>query len=283
VLTEDVGEDATIVGGYAAVIGDPVAHSLSPAIHNAAFAALGIDATYDAVTVAKGEVAAVVARMRAERWLGMSVTMPHKEAVVSEVDALTPIAARLGAVNCLFWDGERLVGDNTDGAGVVWALRTQLGVEDFGVTFAVLGAGGAARACIAALGEAGAAEIVVVNRTESRAEAAAALAPGVARVGGPDDLPSAAVVVNATPMGMDGAGGAASPDFVPGAGAVALDLVYHPLRTVWLDRAHDNGARTANGVGMLVGQAAAAFERWTGRPAPTDVMLDAVAGRLGAG
>lgn len=279
---------------YAAVIGHPVAHSLSPAIHNAAFAALGIDARYAAVDVAVGDVPQVVDRMRSELWLGMSVTMPHKEAVIASLDDLTPIARSLGAVNCVFFDGDALVGDNTDGAGVVWALRERLDVDPVGRRVVVLGAGGAARACIAALAEVGAASIVVVNRSVERAVSAAALAP---EVGCPLDLAdpeaehevaAADVVINATPQGMAGAddgrsGGPAAdgPAFVPGAGQVALDLVYHPLRTRWMDRAEANGAAVANGVGMLVGQAAVAFERWTGRAAPTDAMWAAVADRLG--
>lgn len=265
---------------FAAVIGDPVAHSLSPAIHNAAFAATHVDARFEAVVVPEGQAPAAVRRMRSEHWLGMSVTMPHKSAVAAALDGVTDIAASLDAVNCVFRDGDRLIGDNTDGAGVLWSLRTQLCVSLDGARVAVLGAGGAARACIAALATAGVAEVLVVNRTASRAERAAALAPGVGRVATADDLPAADVVVNATPMGMEGST-AASPAFVPEAGSVALDLVYHPLRTAWMDRAEANGARVANGVGMLVGQAAAAFERWTHLPAPTDVMWAAVAEHLG--
>lgn len=275
-----------LTGSYAAVIGDPVRHSLSPTIHNAAFAACGIDAQYDAVTVAVGEVDDAVARMRRERWLGMSVTMPHKESVIACLDAVTGLAERLGAVNCVFWDGDRLVGDNTDGPGVVWALTDRLGVAELG-RVVVLGAGGAARACIAALAAAGAGEVVVVNRSPERAAAAAALAGSVGRVGGPSDVAGAAVVVNATPVGMSdqrgdpgGPDAAALPGPVPDRGAVALDLIYHPLRTVWLDAAEQAGARTANGVGMLVGQAAVAFERWTGVAAPVDAMWAAVSARL---
>ena len=267
---------------YAAVIGDPVGHSLSPAIHNAAFSALGIDARYEAVTVAVGEVPAVVARMRTERWLGMSVTMPHKETVVAELDSLTPIAAELGAVNCVYWvDDDRLGGDNTDGAGVVWALETHVGVAVAGRRVAVLGAGGAARACVAAIAAAGAGEVVVVNRTPERAVQAAALAPAVARTGTIDDLPGADIVINATPVGMAASPGGASV-FVPGSGVVAMDLIYHPLETAWLAAARAAGATAVNGVPMLVGQAAVAFERWTGRPAPTDAMLAAVADALDA-
>lgn len=258
---------------YAAVIGDPVAHSLSPAIHNAAFAALGIDARYEAVTVAPADLGDVMRRMRDERWLGMSVTMPHKIAVVDHLDALTPIAQRLGAVNCVFWDGDRLVGDNTDGAGLIWAFG-QLGVDVAGKNVVVLGAGGAASACARALVDAGAHEITLVNRTQIRAAELAGATGPPARVGTASDLPTADIVVNATSMGM----GAIGPDqqLIPGKGVVAMDLVYHPLEGAWLAAARSRGATGANGVGMLVGQAAVAFERWTGRSAPTDVMLAAV-------
>lgn len=252
----------------------------------AAFAAVGIDARFEAVTVPVGGVAEAVRRMRDEHWLGMSVTMPHKGTVVAELDGLTGVAERLGAVNCVYWaadeDGDRLVGDNTDGAGVVWSLRTQLGVADLACRVAVIGAGGAARACIAALASAGAVDIAVLNRTAERAEGAAALAPGIGRVGSAEDLPGADIVINATPLGMAGVDDSHESGFVPGPGVVALDLVYHPLETPWLARARANGARTANGVGMLIGQAAAAFERWTGVPAPTDAMTAAVADALGA-
>ncbi|MFN8053268.1 MAG: shikimate dehydrogenase [Acidimicrobiales bacterium] len=265
---------------FAAVIGDPVAHSLSPAIHNAAFAALGIDARFEAITVPVGGVPAVVHRMRDEGWIGMSVTMPHKETVVAELDATTPIATRLGAVNCVCPEDDRLVGDNTDGAGVVWALRHHLGIADLGTSIAVIGAGGAARACVAALGDAGAADLVVVNRTPERAHEAAALAPGVGRVGSIEDLPDMRIVINATPVGMQPTDGPPV-GFVPGEGVVAMDLIYHPAETPWLARARANGAVACNGVPMLVGQAAAAFERWTGVDAPVAAMTAAVATALG--
>lgn len=273
---------------FAAVIGDPVAHSLSPALHNAAFAALDIDARYEAVLVRPEEVPACVERMRTERWLGMSVTMPHKEAVVSLLDDLTPIAGALRAVNCVFWEpgvlsedvpgavgSARLVGDNTDGAGVVWALRRHLGVELAGARVVVIGAGGAARACVAALGGAGIADLAVVNRTMSKAEDAAALAPAVGRVGTDGDVERADIVINATPVGMvgDESGLPAAP---VGTDTVAMDLIYHPAETEWLRRSADAGAVVCNGVPMLLGQAAAAFERWTGRPAPVAAMAAAL-------
>lgn len=259
----------------AAVIGDPIAHSLSPAIHNAAFAAAGLDWVFVAHRVWAGRGPGAVDAFRALGLGGMSVTMPHKESVIAALDDLTPMARRLDAVNCVFWDGERVVGDNTDGAGVVFALRDHLGLTDLSLRVAVVGAGGAAKATIAALGDAGAAEVVVVNRTHERAALAAALAPGVGRVGSSDDLPDMDVIINATPVGMGGVVGTGGVNFVPGAGVVAMDLIYHPAETEWLAKARANGATVANGVPMLVGQAAAAFERWTGTEAPIEAMAAA--------
>lgn len=277
---------------FAAVIGDPVAHSLSPVLHNAAFTALDIHARYEAVLVRPDEVPACIERMRTERWLGMSVTMPHKEAVVALLDDLTPIAGALGAVNCVFWEPDplsqvvpgaagsaRLVGDNTDGAGVVWALRDHVGVELAGARVVVIGAGGAARACVAALGGAGVADVAVLNRTLAKAEGAAALATAVGRVGTIADLETADIVINATPVGMVGdESGLPAPPV--GSGTVAMDLIYHPVETEWLRRSAASGAVVCNGVPMLLGQAAAAFERWTGRPAPVAAMAEALGDAL---
>lgn len=266
----------------AVVIGDPIEHSLSPAIHNAAFAATDVDATFVTRRAGTADVAAVLADMRAERWLGMSVTMPDKEAVVAHLDALTPTAARLGAVNCVFWDGDRLVGDNTDGEGLVRAVRDLVG-GDLAVRVGVLGAGGAARAAVLALAGAGAREIVIVNRTASRARAAVALAPEIARVGDGDELGALDLVVNATPAGMSGvAGGPATLLPLPGPGAYAMDLVYDPPETEWLAAARERGATVANGVPMLVGQAAVAFERWTGVVAPVEAMTAGAEAELAA-
>lgn len=270
-------------GRLAVVVGDPIEHSLSPVIHRAAFAALGMPHRFERRRAGTpSEVAAVVGAMRTEGWLGMSVTMPAKPLVVEYLDVLTPTAARLGVVNCVFWDGDALTGDNTDGAGVVWALQSHLGTPLAGRCVVVLGAGGAARACVLAAAGEGAAEVVVVNRTESTARAAVALAPGVARVGTTADVERADVVLNATPAGMAGTGAADDLpcEEVPGPGRVAMDLVYHPPSTPWLRRAGAAGAVTENGVPMLVGQAAAAFERWCGVPAPTDAMFAAVADHL---
>ncbi|HLK43708.1 MAG TPA: shikimate dehydrogenase, partial [Thermoleophilia bacterium] len=136
------------------MIGDPVRHSLSPVLHNAAFAAVGLDWVYVALDVREGDVVAALAGARAMRFEGLSVTMPHKETVALAVDRLSPVAARLGAANTVVRRGDDLVGDSTDGEGFLDALRQDEGIEPAGGRFAVLGAGGAARAVILALGEA---------------------------------------------------------------------------------------------------------------------------------
>jgi len=269
----------------AAVIGSPVRHSLSPRLHNAAFAATGLDWVYVAFEVADGDAAAALEGMRALGIGGLSVTTPHKEAVARACDRLSDDAAVLGAVNCVVPDGDQLVGHNTDGPGLVAALAAD-GVVVTDEPCVVLGAGGAARAIALALSRAGAAEVAVVNRTAARAEQAVTPLAGRGRVVAPhevaDSLAAAAVVVNATTVGM----GAPGPDDVPvdptplHAGQVVVDIVYRPLETPFLAAARARGARVANGVPMLVHQAAVAFELWTGVPAPVEAMSRSVVGLL---
>jgi shikimate dehydrogenase len=269
----------TVVG----VIGDPVAHSLSPRLHNAAFAALGIDWVSVGFPVADGSAPEALAGARALGIRGLSVTMPHKTAVAGLVDRLTPLAERLGAVNCVSVEDGELVGGSTDGPGLVSALRRADGFDPAGARCLVVGAGGAGRAVVAALADAGAAEVVVVNRTAARGEAAAALAGPVGRYGGPADAAAADLVVNATPAGMggsgDGEGGgwALDPSGLVG-GQLVVDLVYHPAVTPWLEAAARQGARVHNGLGMLVHQAALQLEWWTGLEAPVGVLWRSVGG-----
>jgi len=263
----------------AAVIGSPVRHSRSPAIHNAAFRALDLDWIYLAFDVAPGDAGRAIDAVRTLGLGGLSVTMPHKDAVVGLVDELSDDARLLGAVNCVTPSDGRLVGDNTDGAGFIASL-TDVGVSVDGRSCVVLGAGGAARAVILALGRAGAASVTVVNRTAGRAEQAAALAGPVGRVGSLGDLAHADLVVNATSVGM--AGSPATPfdvgllrvDDPP----VVADLVYEPLVTPLLAAAGEVGAVTVDGLGMLVHQAAVAFESWTGLAPPIAAMRAAAAG-----
>ncbi len=285
----------------AAVIGDPVRHSLSPVIHNAAFQALDLDWTYVAFEVPAGGGAGAVAGMRALGLAGMNVTMPLKGEVADAVDRCSVDAAALGAVNTVHWEAGELVGDNTDGAGFLDALRIDEGVDAASRRCVVLGAGGAARAVVLALRRAGAAEIVVVNRTPARGEEAAALGAPVARVGEEADVANAELVVNATPVGMGrvrrlrpgaGEGGEDDRDGPHGglpcdpdllhAGQLVVDLVYDPPVTPLLTEARRRGAGAVNGLGMLIHQAAHAFRLFTGEDPPLEVMSAAAVGAIAA-
>ena len=261
----------------AAVIGDPVRHSLSPCLMNAAFAETGLDWTCVAMEVPEGQASGALDGMRAMGIGGLSVTMPHKAAVASGVDDLTAGARALGAVNCIVPDGDRLVGHNTDGAGFLDGLRHDSGLDVTGLRCVVLGAGGAARAVVHALGLAGAADVAVANRTAGRALRVAELAGAAGHVLEPSSVGGAVagadLVVNATSLGMAGseAGHPVDPDLVA-AGAVVVDLIYHPAQSAWLAALRGRGVEAHNGLSMLVHQAAHAFTLWTGVEAPVAAM-----------
>lgn len=262
------------------VIGSPVEHSLSPVIHNAAFAALDLDWSYFAVSVPDGRAGTALAAMRTLRLAGMSVTMPHKEAAAAVVDTRTPRAERLGSVNCVSWRGTQLEGDSTDGVGFLDALRDDHAWEPAGRRAVVIGAGGAARAVIAALADGGATSVGVLNRSADRGRRAAALAGAVGRVVGADEVDGAELVVNATPIGMGVDGGLPVDIDRLGAGQLVADLVYDPIETPLLAAARDRGAVAVNGLGMLVHQAGHAFRTWTGEDPPVAVMSAAAVAAL---
>jgi shikimate dehydrogenase len=270
-----IGAETRIAG----VIGDPVRHSASPALHNAAYSALGLDYAYVAFPVPAGRGGDAVRAIPVLGLVGLNVTMPHKADAARACDELSPDATSLGAVNTVVLrpDG-RLWGDSTDGEGFVRALHDE-GIEPAGRSILVLGAGGAARAVVLALGRSGARVVVAARRTDA-ARDAATLAPG-AEVHDLEALApvvaAADIVVNATPLGMRGE----QPPFDPAAldsHHAVIDLVYHPGRTPLLSAAEARGVRTAaNGLGMLVHQAALAFHAMTGHEAPLDAMRAAVA------
>jgi shikimate dehydrogenase len=269
----------TVVG----TIGHPVRHSLSPRLHQAAFAALGLDWVSVAFDVDAGGAGAALAGMRILGLAGLSVTMPHKQDAARVVDDLSDTARRLDAVNCIVPRGGRLRGESTDGAGFLAALGRSTGFDPAGRRCMVVGAGGAARAVVLALAEAGAADVVVVNRTASTGAAAAALAGAAGRLGSTDDVDAMDLVVQATPVGMVGVhpGEVA---FDPGLlheGQVVADLIYHPSPTPLVMAARRQGARAVNGLGMLVHQAALAVELWTGAAVPVEAMWAAVADQGG--
>jgi shikimate dehydrogenase len=262
----------------AAVIGDPVRHSLSPVIFNAAFHATDLDWVFVAFEVAEARVNGALDGVRALEIAGISVTMPHKGAVAALVDRLTPAAEQLGAVNTVRNVAGELEGGNTDGEGFLRALKAETGFDPSGRCCVVVGAGGAGRAVVAALARAGAARLVVVNRDVGRAEQACLLAGAVGEVGPMGLVEQADLVVNATPVGMTGGDPTLSPipDECLHTGQVVADLVYRPDETALLAAARRRGITALNGLGMLVHQAALQFEWWTGRQAPLEVMSDAV-------
>lgn len=265
-----------------AVIGDPVRHSLSPVLYNAAFAELDLDWVFVAFEVPAGAARAALDAMRTLDIGWYAVTMPHKQDVARAVDELTPEAAALDSVNCVVQRDGRLTGHSTDGEGFVRALRAEVGFDLGGASCLVLGAGGAARAVVAAVAAAGAREVVVVNRTPANAVRAAELAGPAGRVGEQADVARADVVVNATPLGMGEDASLPLDESLLRGGQVVVDLVYEPEVTPLLRAARARGARPVGGLGMLVHQAALQLELVIGQPAPVEVMQRAARAALDA-
>jgi shikimate dehydrogenase len=257
-------------------MGDPVGHSLSPLLHNTAFALAGLDWVSVGFAVPEGAAADALAGLAALGIAGTSVTMPHKSAVAALVDERTSIAEQLGAVNCVINRDGHLVGTNTDGQGFMESLTRGTAFHPDGKRCVVIGAGGAARAVVVALREAGASEIVVVARRPDPAIAAAGLAEGRGRVGSARDAPDADLVVNATPVGMVGERSVTHIPVVSGEslghGQVVVDLIYEPAETEWMAAARRGGATVLGGLGMLVHQAAAQLALWTGMDPPVEAM-----------
>ena len=263
------------------VIGDPVAHSLSPALHQPALDELGIAATYERWHTAASDIPERIRGLRAPDVLGASVTVPHKIAVMALLDEISATALRAGAVNTIVNRDGRLFGDNTDIYGFGVTVAEALAGER-PKTALVLGAGGAARAVVLALEDAGIAEIVVANRDVDRAaKLASDLAPAPVRAAELNDavlaeeLPRAGILVNATSLGWHAGEMPIAVewlDLLPDE-AVVADLTYRD--TDLLIAAAERGLRTADGLPMLVHQGARAFTLWTGRAAPMGTMLEA--------
>ena len=266
------------------VVGSPIAHSLSPLLHAAAFDALGINWASARFEAGVGQGHAVVEAVRSLGLRGLSVTMPLKTEVAHAVDVLAPSAASIESVNTLVQSDGTVEGHSTDGAGLYESLKRQSGFDVSSARVLVLGAGGAARAVVAAAHARGASEISVIARSARSARSAADLAGSVGRVGTVAEAPLADLVVNATPIGMSGTEHEATVPLVDAAllhgGQVVTDLVYRPLETAWLRAARDNGATVVGGLGMLIHQAAIAIEHWTGFDAPIEAMYDAASATL---
>ncbi len=279
--------------GVLGVIGDPIGHSFSPDMHNAAIEALGLDFCYVAFHVTPGGLAGAMDGLRGLGIRGLNVTIPHKPAVIAYADRVSEEALAVGAVNTLSLEGGDLVGYNTDVYGLLTALSRTAGLDSLPETCVVLGAGGAARAIVYALGmQPEVREIWVLNRTVERAEK---LAVDMAKITGKSILAkpmdsqaqarsfeSAGLVVNATSLGMHPKvddsplldRSAVHPDLV------LYDTVFNPLETRMMGQFRERGAQAFGGLDMLVYQGARSFEIWTGQEPPTDVMKQAVIGRF---
>jgi len=269
--------DATTT--MAGIIGWPVEHSLSPRMHNAAFDALGLNWAYLAFAVRPEAVVDAVHGLAAIGAGGVNVTIPHKQAVIEACGEVSEAVGSIGACNTLVPDGAGgFRGENTDAEGFMRAIDETAPIDLDGQDVLLLGAGGAARAVAWAVRSRGG-RLVVANRTPARAEA---LGDEAIPFDGPSlrrALDRCPLIVNSTSLGL---GSDEAPPELPldglGPQHVVNDLVYRPGGTPWLHRAAERGARTVDGLGMLLHQGAAAFEMWTGRTAPVDVMRAALTG-----
>lgn len=260
------------------IMGNPVAHSLSPAMHNGAFAALGLNKAYLPFVVQ--DVALAMTGLRALGIKGASVTIPHKQAVIPYLDTIDPVAEKIGAVNTLLIDHNGIHGANTDWLGANRALSEKIDLK--GAAVLLLGAGGSARAIGFGLLEAGAA-LTIASRTPEKGQALAGLLGcpwlPLAEAAGA----KAEALVNATSMGMG-----SQQELLPIAREalanfqVVMDIVYAPLETRLLQAARQAGCQTIDGLAMLLYQGAAQFELWTGRQAPVEVMRQSLLASLGA-
>jgi len=272
------------------VIGDPIEHTMSPAMHNAAFAQMGLEYVYVPFKVKKEELGQAIDGMRGLHIRGLSVTIPHKVAVIPLLDKLDPLAEKIGAVNTITNDDGVLTGCNTDAGGFLQALLAK-GIEPKGKRVVIMGAGGASRAISFILAERGA-HLIILNRRLERAEALAGRLSSfflqevktmeLVEKNIDEALTGADILVNTTSIGM-------SPDVsdtpvlakLLKSGLVVFDIVYNPIKTRLLREAEAAGAETISGVDMFVWQGALAFERWTGEKPPVDLMRKEVIKALG--
>ncbi len=269
------------------LIGYPLGHSISPAFQQAALDHIGLPAEYTTMPVPPALLAQALDGLRGSEFLGANVTIPHKEAAMRHLDGIDPWASSIGAVNTIVKDGSNLVGHNTDAYGFMTSLKEKAGFDPKGSTALLLGAGGAARAAAFALAQEGVASLTIANRTLGRAQSLAGeVAEGAGTVSALSMTDAALaiavrdadLIVNATSIGMrHSPEEAASP--IEGElirpGSIVYDMVYTPEDTPLLAAAKEAGASTLGGLWMLVLQGAAAFELWTGKFPPVDVMHNA--------
>lgn len=269
------------------IFADPVAHSISPAMHNLAFSALGLDFSYLPFQISKEQLPKAIESIKALNMRGVNLSMPHKEAAVSYLDELSAAARLAGAVNTIVNDNGKLVGHLTDGTGFLKALADE-GVYIKGKDIVLLGAGGAAKAVAIQAALDGAKGIAIFNRSIEKAEALAKIINGQTQCHAAAHLldhkilrqkvASANLLINGTGVGMkpyEEKSLIEEPD-VFHKGLVVADMIYVPAATKLLELANSVGCQIINGKGMLLHQGAAAFELWTGQPFPLDVVREAL-------
>jgi shikimate dehydrogenase len=260
----------------AGLIGDPVDHSLSPLIHEAAYRALGLDWRYAAFRVQEGRVAAALDEARRSGMRGLSVTTPLKAAAWRLCEDCSETVSRVGAANTVVF-GETTRAENTDGVGLIDDLLSSFGFVAYGQACAVIGAGAAARAIVTALADEGASEILIVNRTRARAESAATLAGKRGLVGEKESLAESALVVQAASVYGEQDSAVLAEHLRPG--QLVVDIVYRATATPFASAAAGRGAKVRNGIGLLVHQAARQVALFTGLTPPIDEMWQAVGGQ----
>ena len=264
-----------------AVFGSPIKQSASPAMHNAAFAALGLNWRYVAFEVDPKNLRAAIAGTRAMNFAGLNLTAPHKLLAVDMVDELDASAKKWGAVNTILFRDGKATGFNTDADAIVTSLREDLKVEVRGAKVLLLGAGGAGRTTALKLAVEKVAELFLVNRTASKAaEIAIEIQKQFPAVKMSAGYPKTDVdlILNATSLGLkpDDASPLDEQQFSLKQARAVYDMIYRPAETPLLAAAKKSGCKTANGLGMLLHQGAKAFEIWTGKPAPLAVMRRAL-------
>lgn len=276
------------MGKLYGVIGDPIAHSMSPAMHNDAFSSLGINAHYQAFHIKREDLPAAIKGMKAIGVAGFNVTIPHKTAIIPLLDEVDPLAAAIGAVNTVVNINGRFIGYNTDGEGFIRGLHEEYGQSVLDKRILIIGAGGAARAIYYTFGQQGAKQVDIANRTPDNAlqlkescpylvETAAFTTEEAER-----NLSNYDIIIQTTSIGMfpkvD-----ASPIQLTNirSDAFLSDIIYNPAETFMMKEAKKHGARVQNGMKMFVYQGALAFEKWTGAYADPKRMMKIVQERLG--
>jgi len=270
------------------IFGHPVEHTFSPGMHNAAFARIGLDGCYAPFDVSPDDLAHAVHAIVPLGLRGLNITVPHKEKIIPFLDELTDDARLIGAVNTIEVRDGRLIGHNTDGRGFVRSLREETSFRPKGKTLLMVGSGGAARAVCFNLALAGAGTLLLHDIEPAKAErlgrdirSATTTRVTVLDVSGLQTLaPTADCIINATPLGLKKSDPLPLSRDLIQKGQLVCDLVYNPPDTRLLRAARSRGAKTLRGIGMLLYQGVIAFEIWTGKKAPVDVMKKALARQM---